>query len=103
MGGRNRGRYLAPVALLTTIVAIILIVHAGLATKHHNVRVHRVEEQAIRYRAPKPAPAFYVVQAGNSLSTISANTGISIATLELLNPTANPQALRPGERLRLRR
>jgi LysM repeat protein len=46
---------------------------------------------------------FYTVQAGDSLTSIAAKTGISINTLEVLNPSANPNALQTGQQLRLRR
>ena len=46
---------------------------------------------------------FYVVQPNDTLSKIAAHTGVSVATLEALNPGVNPNALHPSQRLRLRR
>ncbi|MGA2930053.1 MAG: LysM domain-containing protein [Solirubrobacteraceae bacterium] len=43
------------------------------------------------------------MRAGDSLSTISVKTGVSIATLESLNPNVDPAALQTGQLLRLRR
>jgi LysM repeat protein len=43
------------------------------------------------------------VQAGDSLSSISAKTGISVADLESLNPGIDPNALQTGQRLILHR
>jgi LysM repeat protein len=37
------------------------------------------------------------------MSKIATRTGVSLATLELLNPNVNPDALHPQQRLRLRR
>ena len=37
-----------------------------------------------------------------TLSKIAATTGVSLATLQRLNPNINPQALQPGTPIRLR-
>jgi LysM repeat protein len=41
------------------------------------------------------------VRPGDTLAQISANTGLSVALLEAYNPSVNPLALSPGERLNL--
>lgn len=103
MVARNRGgylgRYLAPIALLAVIVATLLVVRAGLA-KHDKVpATSTVALTTIhRHHAHK---RFYVVKPGDSLSVISAKTGVSIATLESLNQSVDPTALQAGQRLRL--
>jgi len=43
----------------------------------------------------------YTVQAGDTLSTIAAQTGVDVQTLVELNPDANPQALQAGDELEL--
>lgn len=43
----------------------------------------------------------YTVQAGDSLSTIAARTGVDVETLLELNPDAEPQQLQAGEELEL--
>jgi len=53
-------------------------------------------------RAKPPGPEFWTVQPGQSFGWIAAKTGISIGTLEQLNPRLKPAALQPGERIRLR-
>jgi LysM repeat protein len=53
---------------------------------------------------PKPlGPLFWTVRAGESFGSIAAKTGISIVTLEQLNPRLKPSTLQPGDRVRLRR
>jgi hypothetical protein len=47
-------------------------------------------------------PTFWVVRAGQTLAVVSATTGVSLAAIEQLNPHADPGALRPGQRIRLR-
>jgi LysM repeat protein len=102
---RNRARYLAPIALAATIAATYLVVHATLSDKHATA-----QSQVVRHtgttRAPAPKPvshaSFYVIKSGDTLSGISARTGVSLPTLEALNPNVNPGALQTGQRLRLR-
>lgn len=53
---------------------------------------------------PKPAgPMFWTVRAGQSFGSIAHATGISIVTLEQLNPKLTPASVQPGDRVRLRR
>ncbi len=52
--------------------------------------------------APKTKAPYYVVRRDDTLSAISERTGIAVEELERLNPVLDPQALSPGERIRLR-
>ena len=49
-----------------------------------------------------PVPARYTVKEGDTLSAIEAETGVPVSRIELLNPGLDPQALTPGQKLRLR-
>lgn len=109
MAARSRARYLAPVALVAIIAATVLIIRGATGSRHTGTRT---EQLLTRTVVPAPAhsrsrphagSAVYVVRPGDSFSTISARTGVSIQTLESLNPSVNPQALQTGQRLRLRR
>jgi LysM repeat protein len=98
---RSRARYLAPIALAAVIAGTYLIVHAGLTKKHATAQT-----QAPRRHRPhgKYARAkFYVVQPGDSLTSIARKTGIPLTTLESLNRNVDPNALQAAQRLRLRR
>lgn len=44
----------------------------------------------------------YEVQEGDSLTAIAEQTGVQIETIEALNPDVDPQALIPGQKLKLR-
>jgi LysM repeat protein len=103
MGARNPARYLAPIALVATITATYLILHRGLTIQHsttsasiptvtHGAKAHAL----VRGR-------YYVVHAGDNLSTIAVKTGVPLSTLQSLNPGVNPTALQVGQRLTLRR
>lgn len=100
MTARKPGRFLAPLALVAVIVATLLVVRAGTGTTHHAVTPSAgrlpVSQRVIARKA------FYVVRPGDSLSAISAKTGVPVARLEALNPAVDPGALQSGHRLRLR-
>jgi spore germination protein YaaH len=102
MGARNPARYLAPIALLATITATYLIVNRGLANQHSTT--------VSQTSTVRPTPShklgggrFYVVRPGDSLSVIASKAGVSLSTLQSLNPGVNPNALQVGQRLTLRR
>jgi LysM repeat protein len=105
MVGRNPARYLAPVALAATIAGGYVIVHHN--TTSHAPRVaaghSRSAQNGTVPRGKFAKSRFYVVQPGDSLTSISIKTGLSLATLERLNPRVDPNSLQTGQRLRLRR
>ena len=102
MVARNRGRYLAPIAIVIVIVATILIIEGEVGKKHHARQQRADDISGLVHRRTSKAASFYVVKSGDSFSTISARTGVPIATLESLNQGVNPAALQTGQRLRLR-
>jgi LysM domain len=59
--------------------------------------------RARQLRPKPPGPMFWMVRPGQSFGSIAAATGISIVTLEHLNPTLTPASLQAGNRVRLRR
>jgi LysM repeat protein len=97
------GRYLAPLALVVVIVVTVLIVRSGLRTTHRATT--RTTTQLPTKHRHVPRKRFYVIHPGDTLSSISVKTGISVGELQTLNPslTSNPNALQTGQRLRLRR
>jgi LysM repeat protein len=99
---RNPGRYLAPAALLAVTVAVVLVVSAGLSHNHHAALSAPPARLPVTHHVA-PRRAFYVIRAGDTLSSISLKTGVSVVTLTSLNPSVNPNALQTGQRLRLRR
>lgn len=98
---RHPGRFLAPVALVAAVVAVILVIQGALG-HHHAAHAHTVRQPAVFHRTTPVRASFYVIKAGDSLSSISVKTGVSIAELEALNPSVDPSALQTGQRLRLR-
>jgi LysM repeat protein len=104
MATRKPGRYLAPVALIAVLLAVILVVrdrtdgHRAAAAPPITTR-----KLTTSHPATRPQPTFFVVKASDTLSQISARTGVPVATLESLNPSINLEALQIGQKIRLRR
>jgi LysM repeat protein len=103
---RSRGRYLAPIALAAAITGTYLIVHNGLTHKSSTTTSHVTRQPPAGAKRSKTAQKakFYVVQPGDTLSSIAQKTGVSVSTLESLNPkVVDPNSLQTAQRLRLRR
>ena len=94
---RNPARYLAPVALWRRSWGRYLIVHDNVSAKLARRRSLARERSTTGHaRQGRDAAASYTVQPGDTLTRISAKTGVSIATLESLNPTSTRTPCRPG-------
>lgn len=108
-GWRNPARYIAPLALAAAVTGTYLIVHHAIDNKHSSTTTPTVlTTSTVAHRHGSSGPGsskakFYVVKSGDSLSAIAAKTGVSMSTIESLNPHLNPGALQPSQRLRLRR
>lgn len=107
---RSPARYLVPLALAAAVLSTYLIVdHSLRSSKSTTAQTTRPADHSHRVRPARTKPnthgvvTFYVVKPGDTLSQIAQHTGVSIATLQALNPHLNPNALQVGQRLRLRR
>ena len=100
---RNRARWLAPIALAATATSTYLIVHSGLTAKSTTSTAQTQVLHGPVHRSQFAKAKFYSVQQGDTLSSIAVKTGVSVATLEKLNPSINPNSLQTSQRLRLRR
>ena len=96
---RSPRRYVAPAALAAVAAATVLVVSngsgGGSQSKGSSTNGSSPSHGSTRRT--------YRIRNGDSLSTISARTGVSIVELEQLNPNVDPNALHPGQRIRLRR
>jgi LysM repeat protein len=91
----------APLALLAVIVATALVVRAGVGGNHRAAATPAVHVPATHHA--RSHKRFYRIRPGDSLSSISLKTGVSMTQLEALNPSIDPNALQTGSKLRLRR
>jgi LysM repeat protein len=99
-------RLLAVLALAATVVALVVVISDSLGDGNPNSnrpRVGRHGQHGNGKQGPGGKPRkFYVVQSGDTLSSIASKTGVSVNRLERLNPDVDPQILLSGEKLKLR-
>jgi LysM repeat protein len=103
---RNRiARWGAPIAFLAAITIGALVVRSGL--QHGNDRatpktttVTSTTKKTHGHRH-RPQVKTYTVQSGDTLASIAAKTGTTVARLEQLNHGIDPTALRVGEKIRV--
>ena len=108
MAARSPVRFLAPLALLAVIGALYVIVRPQ--SSHQTTSAapattaQPAKQSASKQRgAHKKKPAkTYTVRPGDTPSGIADQAGISLAQLEQLNPSLDPQALAPGTKLKLK-
>jgi hypothetical protein len=79
-----------------------LIVHHNLSAKPP-AAAHTTRHNADLGRGKYVHQRYYTVQPNDSLTVIAKRTGIGVNTLESLNPSLNPNALLPGQQIRLHR
>jgi LysM repeat protein len=106
--GRSWRPYAAPAAALLAATLVVVGVRVGLQDDGGSSNPAPAKPaKAVVHSRSKPAahPAakqVYVVRAGDTLGTIAASTGVSVARLEQLNPTLEPTSLFIGDQIRLR-
>jgi LysM repeat protein len=105
---RSPARVLAPLALLVLGVAVALIVlGSGGSSDDSRKSAEETEgrtaatDRASR-RSPPRKPATYTVKPGDSLGGIGQKTAVKVELLQELNPELDPQALVPGQKIKLR-
>ena len=112
MPRRSNARYLAPLALVAFLIALAAVVSSSGGEQEDTGATTAPAERSEDARqgdetrdstSRRGGRRTYVVHAGDTPSTIAEKTGVSLSTLEELNPEIDPQQLSPGQRLRLRR
>lgn len=88
-------RLFAILVLLAIAAAIALIVKSAALSGGHS------GSQGTHTAAAHRPPPYWTVRPGDTLARVSAKTGVSVEQLQAYNPTINPLALTPGERLNL--
>jgi LysM repeat protein len=106
---RRAAHVAAPFLFLAAVTLAVLLIRAGLesgsstpkATTAVQTRTAPAHTTTAK-RVSKPASRFYTVQSGDSFSSISVKTGVSVANLERLNPGVSSNALHVGQKLRVK-
>lgn len=100
-------RAIAAAALVCGFVLVVAVVAASLGGGGGggDGREGGGGQQAAKARdegRDRPPPKAYVVQNGDTLTSIAHRTGVSVARIQELNPGVDPQILVSGEKLKLR-
>ena len=97
-------RYAGPVGSLLAVTASVLAIHYALQRPRHAAAPPTTPAVTLRKHVARTAAItrVYIVQRGDSFSTIAAKTHTSVARLEQLNPNASPTALRVGQRIKVK-
>jgi len=95
-------RAFAVLALIGGFVVLVMIVSAALSGGDSDDGRQGGPDRAQRSRPVKDVPKVYVVETEDTLTSIAHKTGVPIATIERLNPQADPLSLISGEELKLR-
>jgi LysM repeat protein len=115
MAARSPARFLAPLALLGFVLALLLIVsHSSSDSGSGGNEAKTTQEQPTPSSASgkggasskggkTKGPRFYTVKVGDTPSAIAEKTGVALTAIEQLNPSLDPQALSPGARIKLRK
>lgn len=97
-------RVFATLALAVALVAAIVVIGStGGGDDSTTSGKSRDGGQATRTDGDrKQTPATYVVESGDTLTSIARETGVSVTRIQVLNPSVDPQILLAGEELELR-
>jgi LysM repeat protein len=104
---RSPARWLAPVALITCAVAVYAVVDHTLLTDDPSSNGNGSTQRAVPTQPTSTKATSrkrrrrYTVKSGDTLSAISLKTGVSLQTLERLNPNIDAETLHAGQKVRL--
>ena len=108
MSHRSPARFLAPIALVAVTIALIMVLtSSGLGgdddSEDSRAGSGRTATTATAERRQRRTQQrTYVVKQGDTLEAIAERTGVPLQQLLERNPDLDPQALIPGQRVRLR-
>jgi LysM repeat protein len=105
MAGRSPARFLAPLALVGFVIALLMVVTSsqnqpgGSSAPNQSSGTSPVASPT----AQKPkGRRRYTVKTGDTPSSIAEKTGVPLEEILRLNPDLDPQTLSPGQRIKLR-
>ena len=109
MARRSAARWIAPLALLVSVAAVLIVLStSGGETSSGDDSPTTTASSSTTSTSTGEAepvsdgPRFYTVQPGDVLSAIADKTGVPLEQIESLNDDVDAQALVVGQRIRLR-
>jgi LysM repeat protein len=104
---RSPTRWLAPVALVTCAVAVYAVVDNTLLKDDPSSSGNETTQRSTptttttRKTSTTKRRRSYTVKSGDTLSAIAVKTGVSLETIERLNPKLDADTLHAGQKVRL--
>jgi LysM domain len=95
-------RAFAVIALVCGFLIVIVVVAGSLGGDGDSGDGSRSVRQTTSGDGRGGTPKSYVVQNGDTLTSIAHKTGVSVVRIQTLNPGVDPQILISGEKLKLR-
>lgn len=96
-------RIVAFTALVAAFLVLIVVVSSSLEGDSEGPSDHANGNRTSRPHEPKKdVPATYVIQNGDTLTSIARENGVSVHRIEVLNPAIDPQILISGQKLKLK-
>jgi LysM repeat protein len=96
-------RLIAALALVAAVVALVVAISSSTGGDstgvHQKGTAHAKKHHQQRQRTTAKT---YEIQTGDTLTSISHQTGVPVGEIEALNPGIDPQVLIAGETLKLR-
>jgi LysM repeat protein len=104
---RNVARLLAPLALLLSVAAVLVIVQStndsgesnGDGAGRTTTEQGTTQDTTAKPRRVRPN---YTVKLNDTLGLIAEKTGVSVERIQVLNPELDPQNLIVGQKIKLR-
>jgi len=97
---KTPARVLAALALVVAFVVLVAVL--GSLGEDDDSNGKRPAGQVTRQASNGKVVSAYVVQNGDTLTSIAHKTGVPLRQIEELNPGLDPQILPSGEKLKLR-
>lgn len=105
----SSARIFAPAALAICAVAVLIVIGGSLgggddsSSGGGSAADTASQQTADTTTTPtKRQPATYTVKSGDTLGAIAETTGVTVETIQELNPELDPQALIAGQKIQLR-
>jgi LysM repeat protein len=111
MAGRSPARFLAPLALVAVVIALLMVLSSSRNETTTGDKPGQTSSRATASpsgtsgkgsKTKRKGPRRYTVKSGDTPSSIADKTGVPLEEILRLNPDLDPQTLSPGQRIKLR-